>query len=262
MFYETHNLLISNSIKLEHGVDFSFPPHLHGSFELITVTEGELTVRIDADSYTLTPGYALLIFPNQVHELVTPKHSCHYLCIFSPNLIQAYSRGCLSLIPENSLFRIDDFYIRQLISLTDSSSLAHIKGLLYSICADFDNTARYRNRGDEQSGLLLRIFRFVEKNYDSDCSLSALSAELGYNYVYLSKYFKQRTAISFTDYVNRYRINEACYLIGNTEKTLLNVAFDCGFDSLRSFNRNFVRIVGTPPSEYRRNRFPSAEPRE
>lgn len=37
----------------------------------------------------------------------------------------------------------------------------------------------------------------------------------------------------------------------NTDRTVLQVAYDCGFDSLRTFNRNFKRIVGVPPSACR-----------
>jgi AraC-like DNA-binding protein len=83
------------------------------------------------------------------------------------------------------------------------------------------------------------------------CDLETLSVSLTYNYGYLSRYFKERTGISFTEYVNRYRITEACYLIGNTEKTFLSISCECGFDSLRSFNRNFIKIMGITPGDYK-----------
>ena len=42
MFYQNHSSLATERLKLENGVDFSFPLHLHSSFEFIVVTEGEM----------------------------------------------------------------------------------------------------------------------------------------------------------------------------------------------------------------------------
>jgi len=251
MFYEAKNLLKANDIKIEHGKDLSFPMHLHGSFELIAVTEGEMKVTVDKKDYLLTCGQALLVFPNQAHKLITENHSCHYLCIFSPELVRAYSKICLSKVPESNLFSIDRFYIDKLQALRENSNIAQIKGLLYALCGEFDAGAAYRDRNTERDGLLFEIFKFVENNYDSDCDLEALSKAITYDYVYLSRYFKERTGISFTEYVNRYRVTEACYLILNTQKTFSTISGECGFASLRSFNRNFVKIMGFPPCVYR-----------
>ena len=251
MFYEAKNLLKANDMKIERGKDLSFPMHLHGSFEFITVTEGEMKVRVDNEEYLLESGKALMIFPNQAHEFLTEKHSSHYLCIFSPDLVRAYSKTCLSKVPKSNIFSVDDFYIKKLKSLKENASISEVKGLLYSLCGEFDATAEYRDRNSEKDGLLFQMFKFVEKNYDSDCDLKALANDFSYNYVYLSRYFKERAGISFTEYVSHYRVTEACYLIGNTEKTFLSIACECGFASLRSFNRNFVKIMGVTPGDYK-----------
>lgn len=251
MFYESKNLLKANDLKIEQGKDLSFPLHLHGSFELITVTDGEMKVVVDGTDYLLTPGYSILVFPNQTHELITEKHSSHYLCIFSSELVRAYSKIYLSKVPKNNIFRLESFYISKLQQLTAETSICAVKGLLYSICGEFDSNAKYRERNTEKDGLLFQIFKFVENNHDAKCDLETLSVSLTYNYGYLSRYFKERTGISFTEYVNRYRITEACYLIGNTEKTFLSISCECGFDSLRSFNRNFIKIMGITPGDYK-----------
>lgn len=251
MFYETKNFLCADNLRIEHGQDFSFPLHLHGSFEFVTVSDGELKVTVDGTEYALTFGKGVLIFPNQAHAFKTEKNSRHSLCIFSPSLVRSYHKGCLSKVPKSNLFSVDNFYVERLKQLGEGSNISEIKGLLYSLCGEFDAAAVYRDRGAERDGLLLCIFNFVEENYQAECDLEALSRALGYNYVYLSRYFKERTGIRFTEYVNRYRVSEACYRIGSTEKSLLSIACECGFSSLRSFNRNFAEIMGTSPSAYR-----------
>ncbi len=250
MFYQPQHLLNLNGVKCESGFDFSFPSHLHESFELITVTDGEMLVTVDKIQYILKQGDALLVFPNQVHELHTETHSSHFLCIFSPKLVQAYSKVFLSYLPQSNLFRPDSFYLTKLMTSDISESIISTKGLLYALCSEFDKQATYKEKNIKNDELLSKIFTFVEENYNKDCSLIALSAHTSYHYVYLSKYFKQCVGISFTDYVNRYRINEACYILQNTSQTILKTAYECGFDSLRSFNRNFKSILGITPSEY------------
>lgn len=251
MFYQWQNSLNADALKLETGFDFQFPAHLHSSFEFIAVTEGEMIVTVDGCPYTLRSDNALLIFPNQVHDFFTPTHSRHFLCIFSPTLVQAYSPVFLSKVPRCNAFTPDPFYVRQLMNLCEQDSILKIKGILYALCGTFDANAEYENGQKDRHALLSDIFRFVAQNYNKDCSLAALSAATSYHYVYLSKYFSRCTGSSFSDYVTRYRINEACYLLQNTEHGILKIAFDCGFDALRSFNRNFKRIIGMTPREYR-----------
>ncbi len=253
MFYQSRNYLDNELFRVESGVDFSFPPHLHGSFELIIAVEGLLTVTVDKMQYQLTEGKAVLVFPNQVHSLHTSQHSAHILCIFSPQLIRAYSNTFLSKRPKCHLFTPQPFYVEKLQQLRGGHSELQAKGLLYSVCGEFDTGAEYYDWADHKENLLMKIFHFVEEHYGEDCSLSALSAYTSYHSVYLSRYFKQSTGISFTDYVNRYRVNEAGYTLRNSRKKILEIALECGFESLRSFNRNFRSIMGMTPNEYRNN---------
>ena len=213
-----------------------------------------MVITIEKTAYSLKAGENILIFPNQVHEIATPKHSSHFLCIFSPKLVQAYSTFSMDKLPVSNLFKLDEYYVRKIIQRNEEFSLIEAKGLLYSICGEFDKNAEYKPKGESKDELLAKIFGFVEANYNKKCSLAELSEYTSYHYVYLSKYFKTCTGISFTDYVNRYRINEACYLLRkNHKQTILSAAFDCGFDSLRTFNRNFRKVMGTTPSEYQSN---------
>jgi AraC-like DNA-binding protein len=224
-----------------------------------------MIITVDGTKYPLCQGEALLIFPNQVHSFETPSHAAHILCIFSPNLVQTYTKHVQNKIPSNNRFIPNSFYTDRLIeAATASAPLSEIqrKGLLYALCGEFDATATYVDRHDEHNDLLARIFHFVESNYEKDCSLEMLAANIGYHYVYLSRYFKQCTGLSYTDYVNRYRINEAGYILKNTGQTVLQTAYDCGFVSLRSFNRNFKNVTDMTPLEYRESNLPQCEKRK
>ena len=249
MLYQSSN----NGILLKEHHNHNFPIHLHENFEFITVKDGEMTVTVNQNEYHLKKGDAVLIFPNQIHSLHTDVYSLDWICIFSPHLVAAYKNTFSKKLPQNNLFRPTQFYLDTLFSLTEDSDILKIKGVLYSICAEFDSTAKYVARMHENANLLMKIFRFVESNYAKECKLSTLANQIVYHEVYLSRYFKKCTGIDFSDYVNQYRINEGAYILRNSTRKIIDVAYDCGFNSLRTFNRNFKAIIGKTPSEYRSN---------
>ena len=252
MFYELKHPMTADYFKVEEGENFEFPAHMHHCFEILCVTEGEMTAEVDGIPYLLAAGESLLIFPNQIHSMRTPegRQSRHILCLFSARLVSAFTEKTSSKIPDSNLFSLNDFYIRQMKSL--SGSKIALKGFLYSVCGIFDESASYRSTDDRPPMLLHTVFRFVESNYTQACTLYDLSRHTGYDYAYLSRFFKKNVGISYNDYVNQYRISEACYLLQNREMTILDIASECGFNTVRSFNRHFKEQLNLTPAEYRK----------
>lgn len=74
------------------------------------------------------------------------------------------------------------------------------------------------------------------------------------NRTYLSQVINQQTGMSFTYYVNSYRIKEAVKILSDPGNTVLlkALAFDLGFSSINTFYSSFQTIVGMPPSTYRK----------
>lgn len=252
MFYEFKHLGSPDYLKVEKGDDFSFPLHLHQCFEVIAVLSGEMEITVEARKYLLSTGEALLIFPNQIHSLKSTS-SRHVLCIFSPRLVQAYATSVAGKIPCSNKFEVDEHLIKEMESLTLDSTTTEKKGVLYSLCAKFDKSMAYKSRQTDNEKLLLKIFSFVEAEFDGDCSLSKLSESIGYDYSYISRFFKKIVGISFNAYVNYYRLSHACYLMENSNAPILQCALESGYTSLRSFNRNFKAYFNVTPAEYRKN---------
>lgn len=250
MFYQFQHFGISEYFCKEYGKNFNFPLHLHQSFEFITVISGEMQVCIDDKIYLLKKGESVLIFPHQLHS-ITSENSEHMLCIFSPELVKAYASKFLDKKPVQNTLRLDRYLINALDHLLDESSTFEKKGILYSICAEFYKTTEYTKRLSYDENLIQNIFEFVRGNFSGNCSLYDLAKKTGYSYSYLSRCFKKTTGISFNAYVNRYRINNACYLLNNTSYSVLECALESGYKSIRSFNRNFINILNVTPKEYK-----------
>ncbi len=252
MFYQFNHLGSPDYAKLEYGTNFNFPPHLHQCFEVIIIKSGEMKITVNKDEYILKENEALLIFPNQIHSLES-ENSEHLLCIFSPQMVNSYSSKVANKIPKNNKFKIDNYLINSLASI-DTAPHIEKKGVLYLICGMFDKTAEYKRCEQDKENLIFKCFSFVEKHFADNCSLYSLAQETGYNYSYLSRFFKKIVGISFNGYVNHYRLSRACYLMDNTSLSILQCAYECGFISLRSFNRNFKEQFGISPTEYKSQR--------
>ena len=252
MFYQFQHFGMSEYFRKEYGENFNFPSHLHQSFEFITALSGSMDVMVNGKMYTITGNEAILIFPNQIHSLSGNRCS-HMLCIFSPEIVKAYYSKTLGKEPSENKFLLSNYLIEALKTLYEESSKIKKKGILYSICSEFDEKAAYNRKKIKDKNLLHRIFEFVELNYNKDCSLEKLSEETAFSYSYLSRYFKNTVAMSFNSYVNMYRISKACYILNNSDNTIIECALECGYSSLRSFNRNFKLYTSMTPQEYRKH---------
>ena len=255
MFYELSHIGSSDYFKKEQGENFSFPPHLHQCFELIFVTSGSMDIIINGQTYTLTENQSVLVFPNQIHSLQSVS-SKHILFIFSPQFIQAYWAEKSNSFPINNAITLDNYTAERLLSLTCETSKFEIKGVFYSICAALEKSTSFQKYIDDSQDLLFKILSYIEKNFTKDCSLGAMTASIGYNTEYISRFFKKKMNMPYNQFLNIRRLNHAAYLLQNTHETALNCALESGYSSLRTFNRNFKLCYGMTPQEYRNKRSP------
>lgn len=252
MLYQAQHSTIANKVTFESGIDLVFPTHIHNSFEIIVAIQGEIEITISNNKYTISNNECVLVFPNQLHEIKAKPHARHAILIFSPQLVREFCKKTEAHIPKSNKFCLNSFYLDKIIRLNANMTTVQLKGLLYTICGEFDKNASYIKFNSDKHNLLFKIFNFVSENYKKSCSLNKLSNEINYSYVYLSKLFSKHTGISYTEYVCRFRINEACYLLANTNSSVLDIAYECGFDCLRSFNRSFKSVMGITPSAYKK----------
>lgn len=92
----------------------------------------------------------------------------------------------------------------------------------------------------------------IESHYsDGLYSLNAAAQNLDMSPGYLSKLFKTRMGVTFTEYLSEIRIDEAKRLLKNTEMEISDISIRCGFNSANYFCKIFKKIVGIPASDYR-----------
>ena len=124
------------------------------------------------------------------------------------------------------------------------------KAHCYKILGIFDKDAEYTDKVSGEYDLLSTILSFISSNYSSGCTLETVAKHVGYDYSYISKFFKRMTGANFNAYVNGLRISEACRLLENDNSSIQEIAEAAGFKCTRTFNREFLQIVGKSPREY------------
>ncbi len=253
MVYEFSNFGTMQNYFIKSGENLSFYEHMHNSFELFLVLEGETIVTVNEIEYILSAGEAVLIFPNQAHSFFS-KRAKHTYLIFSQDLVKAFSSQVLYKIPKSNKFTPSKEILNLLFKTGVNDSLLKKKGVLYSLLSEFDETAEYIEKDRLNLRFLEKALEFVENNFTGDCSLSNASSQLGYSYTYISKHFQRSFGISFNSFDKQYRISKACHLLKNSDLSVLECSMECGYSSLYSFIRNFKAICNVTPSEYRKKR--------
>lgn len=252
MFYQLEHIGTVDYFKKETGENFNYPLHLHQSFELIFLKDGEMTVTVNDTPYVLKTGEGLLIFPNQIHSIHS-NNSQHTLFIFSPHIIQSFFAEKSGKLPKNNRFALPESYVQLLEGLSLKSSKYEIKGALYMLCALFESQAEYYDSTSDGKDALSKILIFIEQNFQTSCAVLDIAKGTSYHAEYVSRTFKKWTGISCNHYVTARRLSYATYLLTKTEKNCLYCALESGFTSLRSFNRNFKKYLGVSPMEYKAN---------
>lgn len=92
----------------------------------------------------------------------------------------------------------------------------------------------------------------IKNHNDEALTLRYLARRLGYSEFYATRKFKETAGMQFRDYLRLRRLAFALKEVRDSEKSLLDIAFDYGFSSHEAFTRAFKGTYGVTPSEYRR----------
>ena len=89
-------------------------------------------------------------------------------------------------------------------------------------------------------------------NFQKPLTITFLSNEFGYSSSYIAHIFYDQLKIPFRTYLGEVRSKYAAKLIETTAKTLTEIAFECGYNSLNTFCRCFKKHFSQTPSEYKK----------
>lgn len=97
---------------------------------------------------------------------------------------------------------------------------------------------------------LQKIFSYVESNYDREIHIETAATLANLTLPAFCNFFKKATQITFTEFVNQYRINKACTMLLE-DKNIIDCCYSCGFNNISYFNRIFKKYMNKTPTEFK-----------
>lgn len=246
------------------------PMHLHKEMELCYILSGTCRVSTDRQSFTAGAGGVLLFDAGAGHEIwaagapariLTLQLSHGFCSRFYPQ-IRNVRFGCRLLsdcLSELSLHTLQHAMLQAFSEyLLDSpqamfACMAQIhaifalllQGVPYRVLSDTENTTQTRN-----AERMHRILHYLETHYSEPVRLSEIAKTEGLTQTYLSHLFREQLHIPFQEYLARLRLEAAMLLLRQSDTTLTDAAYACGFSDPKYLNRSFQKNLGMSPRQW------------
>ncbi|MDR3160166.1 MAG: AraC family transcriptional regulator [Spirochaetaceae bacterium] len=255
-----------------------FSPHWHEPLEIIYVLRGTISLSVDGQPIKTTEGDIVIVNSGMIHS---------FFDAYPETLISIFQFG-LELF-DQTLIELRDRFTRKLVfdrrfffSAGDNGDLYQkIKTLLLSIRGEYLNkeegfrlaiksklyelaltflrelpvknpVPREMAKHNYNRQILERVFSFVYSNYgNSGISLEQAARAAALSKYYFTRFFREQTGQTFHAYLSQVRIKRAKEYLTESDLPVAEIAYLCGFASLKTFYRLFKVLAGVSPSAYR-----------
>jgi AraC-like DNA-binding protein len=211
----------------------SYIPHLNFDFGVKSDYEKTvLHIQEDflADVLTKTPEFNTLatLFSKISHGIAFGEATKEKL------------RERLKRLHEKEGFRrfLEVLDILQILSAAEDMQLLHDQ--------PYQNS--FHRKEQERLG---RIYDYIHAHYTEQISIDQVASLANLGPEAFCRYFKRMTRLTFVEFLNRYRISQSKRLL-RMDRSISEVCYECGFESLSYFNRIFKKYNGEPPSAFKK----------
>lgn len=261
------------SYHIEREEDI-IPWHWHDEIEFVYMAEGKMKVKTPSESYILEKGDMVAINSNILHYASAVGKCRLRSLVFSPMLITGN---------DNSVYAKK--YIQPLVSCNSFSSLfidtenenvsvwfnaafealshdtrgfeftvrENLSRICFYLYGQFEQQFFQKEKSLNQDNLRIRqMLKFIQENFANNLSLADISNSADISERECMRCFKKTIRISPIQYLLKYRIMRGAeMLLNDQEKSISQVAMNCGFDSPSNFTKFFRRFYNCTPREYK-----------
>jgi len=255
---------------------FNFPIHFHPEYELNYIHNAKGGRRIIGDHISeIGKKELVLTGPNLFHGWENYKNSgkteFHEITIQFPNdifgeslldrnllkviktLLQNANRGVL--FSKETTAQVEK-KIHKLSKTNGFDSFLQFQSLLYDLAISRDQTfltnMSFQNQNDfYNSEHIEKIYRFLKENYHRKIRVEEVAALVNMSVISLGRLTKQRTGKSFMEFLIEVRLGAATRSLIETNNSISEICYDCGFNNISNFNRIFKKYQNCTPSEFR-----------
>jgi len=253
--------------------------HYHQEFELSFITEGS-GKRIVGDSVeSFHPGDLIFIGPRIPHvwisgEMARTQHSGRTLesvyLLFNQVIlplgltslpefkhvkraIQLSERGML--IKGDTLNQVSNIMLQlpyqgRMKRLMLFYEILHIIGTSESFTL-LASEGYVKSKFETSNTRVNNIHEFLMNNYREEINLEEIAELVHLAPASVCRFFKSATGQTLFNYLNKIKVDYACNLLMNTDLNIVDISFDCGFNNLSHFNKQFRKFMGKTPTQFR-----------
>lgn len=228
--------------------------HFHRNFELICVLKGSVICTINDVEYTLSEGEFGLCLPYDIHKYAPNKNSEYWVMVFSEEFVRYFAQKINGKSGNGFVFKLDDnekAYFTDKLIYCDSPTPMLMKSCLYLICEEYIKQIPLVDKRQSEVKIMPILADYIKEHHAKNITLTDIAKKLGYDYNYMSRYFKKVFNMTFSDFVNIYRLETAIKLLEETNKSITDIVYESGFQSIRTFNSFFKNKMGMSPTQYK-----------
>lgn len=255
--------------------------HIHEAIEFIYTVSGEFDFFVNDTHYDVKAGEMLLFRSNAIHRIYTKtsENNSYYVLKIKPSLIYelAEKDNAASYILRLSLEGGKVFWssselegseiknaFERLISEHEEGGACRdigVKLSAFSVVLETLRDIMKSETGSVSSGMLhgsaspqiYKAIRYISRRYGEDIDAEQCAKYVNMSYSYFSRSFKRVTGRSFKDYLNSVRLSQAERLLASSDKSVMEIALECGYNNVSYFIMIFKKQKGVTPLEYRKN---------
>lgn len=261
-----------------HDKDCSNPYHLHPEYELTHFVHGRGHWMVGDSMGELRPGFLALLGSHLPHMYKMGSFLRGEIISQAEARVVQFREDCLGKdffdLPENRRLKKLLAHARRGLVFSGASSvrlretLARLIELpperrllpfleLLEAAAD-SSGSRCLASMDYQSTLqpdeaarINRVVDFLAENLASEIYLGDAARLIGLSNAAFSRFFRNTVKKTFSRFLNEMRISRACHRLAESDDTVTEIAFSCGFNNLSNFNRRFLEFRKETPTEFR-----------
>lgn len=246
--------------------------HSHQYNEIYFLQSGKCNVYIDNETYCLEDGSVLFIPAFKEHTFIYPftqdiKRTVLYISTeqlnwyfnkdFKDEINNLFINKHLQLSRKSfsnlsNIFEKIQFEKYSLDNMSESLTKAYFFELIIYLIRCQRYTHNINQRTNLSNITIGEIVNFIENNYSRQLTLPEIAAQFGISESSLTKKIKIFTNMTFKEYLTKTRIEVAKSLLISSEKSITEIAYECGYNNSNFFGDVFKKAVGMSPSSYRK----------
>lgn len=252
--------------------------HYHDGYELVLYVECDIECFVKNYNYKIVDSSLLFISPYDMHTFNYTLGTTYtrYVMYFHENFIQSILE---SQEIKNIINRLNNLQSQQITLNADTfikisglfstmfkysedpkfpSNIKNVilKNYLSILLIEFSSLFSNNDTSplplqSKSSKLVYDIISYIDKSYANDITLDAIKDMLFIDKFYMCHLFKKTTGISIVDYIQKRRIIESQKLLINSDLSVIQICYDCGFNNLQHFYRIFKKHTNNTPAQYK-----------